>query len=285
MSKKTEKVEVRMSPELKARLSAHSTTKNEAISQIIRKAVERELALNVKTSAGVRTMSPSLKFASPSFFASVIAVSVSGMLIVGSMQPATAEASVRMAFADLDRNHDGVIDRTEYDMGIIVSMDTKVEDASFADLEIAAGCGDDFGRKNLIGSPINETAEAQRTAALLDEEFARTDRNQDARISFNEFRKLQRSEMADQFYSLDKDRNGRLSRTEYAGGLFVEADGFWGDVCIEGVQGETFSLTETVVQNDATLTAEDIARAQRVEFAAADENLDGAITLEEFLNR
>lgn len=230
-------------------------------------------------------MSPSLKFTSPSFFAIVIAVSVSGMLIAGSMQPATAEASVRMAFADLDRNHDGVIDRTEYDMGVIVSMDTTVEDESFADLEIVAGCGDDFGRKNLIGLPINETTKTQSTAALLDEEFARTDRNQDAQISFNEFRKLQRSEMADQFYSLDKDRNGRLSRTEYTGGLFVEADGSWGDACIEGVNGETFSLTETVVQNDVPLTAEDIARAQRVEFAAADENLDGAITLEEFLKR
>ena len=230
-------------------------------------------------------MSPSLKFASPSFFAGVVAVSVSGMLIVGSVQPATAEASVRMAFADLDRNHDGVIDRTEYDMGVIVSMDTKVEDVSLADLAIVAGCSDDFGRANLIGPPISNPAEAQTTAALLDEEFARTDRNRDARISFNEFRKLQRNEMAELFHTLDKDKDGRLSRTEYVGGLYVESGDFLGGDCVEGVEGEPSSLTTTVEPSDYAHAGEDIARAQRVKFAAADENLDNVVTLEEFLNR
>lgn len=272
-----------MSPELKARLSAHSTSNNEAISQIIRRAVERELALGIDIPAGVKIMSSNLKLASPSFLAGVIALSMSGMLIAGSLQPATAEAGVRMAFADLDHNQDGVIDRTEFDMGVIVSLDTKVADTPFADLEMVAGCRDQRVSRNLTGPKTDETEQVQRTAVFLDEEFARSDRNQDAQISFDEFRKIQRKEMTAQFYDLDFDRNGSLSRTEYTGGLYVEPGFVPGDACVEGVDGETASLMQFVAEG--AVAGEDIARAQRIIFAAADVNLDGAITLEEFLNR
>ncbi len=118
MAKKTETIEVRMSPDLKLELSELSKQREQPMSQVIRQLIKQELSSTEmqNNATGDTIMSGKLKSQMMKLGGSGVAVLALALMWNVSVQnTASADAGIRITFAAMDANEDGVITKGEFE--------------------------------------------------------------------------------------------------------------------------------------------------------------------------
>ncbi|WP_350333492.1 EF-hand domain-containing protein [Coralliovum pocilloporae] len=213
MSKKTETIEVRISPEVKAEFSALCKARGKPLSQIVRTLVEREISTSADDhfSRGISPMTQALSGKWKSFALSTVAVATLAIgWNIAVQTPVTAQSGVRVTFAMLDRNEDGVISRDEFELGDEVSVTVTengsvIRDVKHPAAEVPKVCRDDFEK-------FEADADIQKTVETL---FT-VDADKDGTITYDEFLAAMKEDAQKQFKRLDKDKSAYLNRKELA---------------------------------------------------------------------
>ncbi len=273
MSKKTETIEVRVSPELKSELSEMSKSRRQAMSQTIRDLIRKELssaALN-SSNAKVGNMTKSgTQRLREAGLAGITLVSLAVVWNLTQQTPVSAQATVRATFAEMDRNEDDVVTKEEFDAFMsegFVEFSTEIEDSGLVEDEIPEACKAEF-------AALKEESAGEGEMAI-GTEFAQFDTNEDGKIVFGEVQRLINQEMTAEFASADANKDGFLSRAEFAdetSGLHITELSNISASCAAALP----------LPNFAELEARPMEL--RVVFAAMDENRDGRISKTEFLN-
>jgi Ca2+-binding EF-hand superfamily protein len=175
-SKKTEKLEVRLSTETKQAFLARCKIEGRSASEAVRSFIEDHLA---------RPISPQeLKMIarSPFTYAGLAAAALAAVVVVAA-QPSRAEPDFAAAFKATDRNGDGRLSREEFG--------GPAGAAAKAPAKSDAGIG-----------------------AVLSLNFAETDTNQDASVSLAEFTAFSRAAIQKRFLALDANSDGSITLAE-----------------------------------------------------------------------
>lgn len=202
-------------------------------------------------------------------------------------------------FHALDVNNDGVLSRGEF-----INRTGAVEDEPV----YTPGVGGTFGGIDGVTPPgaTAATYEAFRakdrnrdgllTRAEYDDPptFDRVDRNDDNRISFDEFlNPAPPTTRQEQYVSLDRNRDGVVSRAEWTAeaGVFHLADRNGDGVVtmreyLSAPAGETYDLRfeQVDLNHDGVIVRREWPAADAGGFDRADRNNDGAVTRWEFAN-
>ncbi|WP_114389598.1 EF-hand domain-containing protein [Notoacmeibacter marinus] len=198
--------------------------------------------------------------------------------------PAMAQQEIRMIFAEMDADADGA-----------VSEDEHTDASKFYAFAVMAGeprpC--DFGT-------FEELFYSQ---SVYSDDFDDLDTNGDGSIAFEEMRVAYVNSRSDEFISFDTDSNGFLSPEEYRMALIDlerAVDVLLSDSCAdesvvacpgEPTDDEPTSAErddpaiedETVDVADQTGEESELLFEPRVMFAAVDENRDGRISYQEYI--
>lgn len=324
MPKKTEKIEIRVSPELKGQLKEHSSQKGEPLSQIIRFAIDKELS---QPEAGaprnylMSSVASRSRFAAASF---IVLVCIGAIGSFGANRPALAQASARVAFAEIDKNRDGKIDRAEFDHMMSGPIETfaldgaalagvptvgavsdfsggvafdlpQVCEAEFASMP-SGGSIANFGAHSLAGEGLagqglggegNGVFEmgmvADDLTAALDFEFKRIDGNGDGQIIFPEFQVFQRENNIRIFEVMDADGDGVVTPDEHNPPAAAINDGQMSDACHDALASFVPPSEMAAIGGELIVDIFDNDRVSQAIFASADANMDGQLTLDEFL--
>lgn len=262
MSKKTESIEIRVSPELKSRLAAHCDAQGRPMSATIRALLETELSAAAQHSPQSETQD--MKFfapLSPSFktfsLASASVLGVAALIGFLPQSPAAAQATVRATFAELDYNGDGVISQAEFDR---TTQDVVIDDQDDLPFELPAACQADF--------------EAFEASDDMFPKFATIDKDGNGSLSFKELHTVISAEMNASFDQLDADKNGSLTQAEF---FVIDAqDGDTGisEQCWTALEAQDDPADEADFQDDL-----------RIEFAVLDMNRDQKVSRAEFLSQ
>lgn len=275
MSKKTEMIEVRVSPELKAQLSQLCKSRGQAMSQLIRQLVQAEISESAKdaTQSELGAMARSGTRKLRQFgLAGVSLVALALAWNIAAQKPVAAQMEARVTFAEMDRNEDGIITREEYDrytkeaFGFVsVEVEGNGTFEQIEELDLPKACEEDFAGSE----PEDADLEA------VTEEFSDYDANDDGRLVYEELRRAIRKRRAEEFAELDGDGDGFLTRKEFDGELavtFLDADSGLGPACAEAL----------AAQDTEFLRGE--SDGLRMAFATMDENRDNRISRREYLN-
>ncbi len=267
MSKKIEKIEIRVSPEFKRRLNAHSEEYDQSVSDTVRTAISNELSAASRSGNGEQNCSAAKTRLR---MVSVVALtSMVGAIASLSFQgPAIANADVRVAFADMDRNADGVISEEEFDApspadsGVAVAGEAQlvhIDDSLPAECETEITSG---------------LLSVDATAPVSDgHDFERFDSDLNAEISFEEFRDRIYQDFYNEFVVLDRNGDARLSPEELTGPAAHE-----GEAISAGCAEVLFGVAGVAGSSGI----EEMMFLERFEFAALDEDRDGSVSFEEF---
>lgn len=261
MSKKTETLEVRICPDLKARLSDHCKDRNQPMSAVIRGLVEGELS-------GFASQPNSSKDIMMAFHPtrSLRGFALSGAALIGlgliwntvTHAPATAQASARITFAEMDLDEDGVITRDEY--ARFETQEDAIEEDFIAAEEIPPVCVAEF--------------EAMEESPDDEDWFAYFDHNKDGKIVFGEVQTKISHMLLEEFTGLDADQDGFLSKAEFQSRMDVVEI-----IEEEGLSEACFAALAEQLPGASELAPDDL----KIEFAALDANRDSRISQSEFL--
>ncbi len=265
MTKKTESLELRLSPELKDALSNVSKSRGAPMSQIVRSLVERE----VNGGSHATTAEKGSIMTNPTFArvvaASVVILGIASLSLIADTSPASAGATARMTFAEFDRNGDGAVTPDEFN-AVMSGWDAEVieEEDPFA---LPAACAAVFD-------------DAEDDKANSDNLFAEYDLDQDGTVSFDEVRVATEAQLTMQFHDMDENGDGLLSMDETLDQPLTVAE-----LVADHIPND---CAEALVAQEAELLAEygedfDDPVEQRIQFAAMDVNMDGHITMTEYL--
>ncbi len=265
MTKKTESLELRLSPELKDALSNVSKSRGAPMSQIVRSLVEREInggSQSTPVEKGSIMTTPTFARVA---VASAVILGIASLTLVAETSPASAGATARMTFAEFDRNGDGAVTPDEFNT-VVTGWDTAVveEGDPFA---IPAAC-----------EAVFDDAEDQE--ANSNDLFAEFDLDQDGTVSFAEVSVATEAQLTMQFHDADENGDGLLSMDETLDQPLNVAD-----LVAEDISGD---CAEALVAQEAEFMAEygedfDDPVEQRIQFAVMDVNMDGHITMTEYL--
>ena len=224
MSKKTEKIELRISPEAKARLLELSRSRDETVSQLIRTLVDDALhGRHPATATTGDPMSPSFHrlktFAASS--AAVFALALGWSLYAQTEVAAQTEA--RVMFAEFDQNSDGTVTKEEFEAQL--AREQRLEAAAASEgVDVDAVCQADWERIEAEAEPAEPkagSAEAEEDAwANVLAEF---DQDDDNRIDFQELRLPFIAEREEEFAAIDANNDDSITRAEFAANLHKEA--------------------------------------------------------------
>lgn len=258
MSKKTETIEIRLSPEEKAALAEKSGAAGLSMSQYVRDLVE--------TGAPKGTAKGPNFMANRTFRTSLLAaIPVAAAAFVYSFAataPVHATSEARITFAELDRDGDGAITEAEF-----TAIMTEEEEA----FPLPAAC---------TGTEI----EAEMSAPLADrvkEEMAYLDSNGDGTVAYEELAAVLTRERAEEFLDTDANEDGFVTLPELKNAFAEDAP-------------EEEPLTEEEKALDACFAALDAEEVEewgitdletdlRLYMAEFDANRDDKVSLLEYL--
>ncbi|WP_136657646.1 EF-hand domain-containing protein [Nitratireductor sp. XY-223] len=262
MSKKTESIEIRVSPELKERVSVVSARRGLPTSRLIRQLLEREVSAHAQyeTDTGV----PLMKSINPNRVAT-FGVSAAALLALAfgwnmaTQNNVAAQADVRVAFAEMDVDGDGVISSDEFSEYLGIEQEDDVT-----------------GREDKEVSEVREPEDCDEEQDLsMDgplQNFAAFDGDGNGRIDYTELENAFASRHTKTFKDYDTDKSGYLIHTELVKGL--AADG-------------VFARLQCEIALDAQAEEDEEFDAEyevKVAFAILDENRDNKVSLPEYLN-
>ncbi|MEX3011171.1 hypothetical protein [Hoeflea sp. TYP-13] len=258
MSKKTETIELRISPEFKERVAELSGQRGQSTSRLIRQLLQREISASAdkEKNAGLSFTSRRATTLAMSGIAIVALAVAWNFTTPGDV---SARPDVRVTFAEMDLDGDGIITRNEHEA--YLQGAEVVDDKEFADFKMPAAC------------------EAELSEALQDplQDFSAFDVNRDGGLDYTElldaFIKIHTKE----FEVLDTNKNGFLDRNELKAVVAEEVFEV-SEACDKALQAE---LGNDDLQDNAN---PDLESDVRMVFAVLDENRDRKITLVEYLN-
>lgn len=277
MSKKTETIEIRLSPELKADLKAMCSKQGQPVSKLVRRLVEQELSQNQsfdnEKGDGFMALTGRKNWktlAATTAMALTLAISWNVMT-----QPAAmAQAQVRASFAMIDQNEDGVITQTEFEneqmMDSFMLLDdergTHQEDEFLA--QLSSECRQSF--KKAIKAEGLE---------LDINDFKETDLNKDGKVSYQEYLDAYTKTLREEFELLDQDKNGVLTKVE----LMQDLENNQQELEALPIAQSCKKEIEQILKAEEAQNAKYDKNATRIAWAILDANRDNQVSFEEFL--
>lgn len=220
-SKKTEAIEIRLSPEEKSAFLDACQRAGRTASAVLRDAMR-----------GYTQFGPMARLpGSPIMIASAFAgASAGAFLLVSIIAPQSAAVdpgAVHPAFAAHDVNSDNVLTRDEYDYGRSDSLalmrggepENHRLNPAFARVVGAAFVGHDINMPAIMMTPERVSNECWvAAAAWLDQQqqarFAHWDENGDGVVPFAEFSRVMIGDLRTRFEAADIDSDGQLTRND-----------------------------------------------------------------------
>lgn len=276
MSKKTETIEIRVSPEMKSALAETSSQADKSMSAYLRELVEDATKGGVSPShTGDAAMAKT--FPKPLTTFSIAALPVlcaAGLYLVGSTTSLTASPEFRMMFAEMDADNSGQISQAEFAQFYAAEM-PPVEN-----VPVPAACAE-------IGFDPNAADQASTS-----EEFGYYDTNADARVTYEELSAVLQRERVEMFLDVDANADGRVTVEE-----LTTVEGEWSveeepdpkeAACFNALDAELeklFPEDDMVDLAELDFTEEEIdpTTEARLFIAEFDSNRDGELTLTEVL--
>ena len=277
MSKKTENIEIRVSPELKEAVSRLSKARGQSMSEAIRDLLAREVAAPSSPRRGAFAMP---KLAQPIPLKATLAAMSVGVLALGyslsAQLPAAAssQAEIRVLFAEFDRNGDDQVTAEEF--AAFIAIEIAEERAEIGeDAAFPLACAGTFIEEEHL-EEASETRDA-------DEEFAALDSNANQRLEFDEIQAMIMAERARDFIEFDHDGNGFVTLDEVTETLAPPTpEDLRAGLNEEGLPGPCI---DAIIAEETAETDEDPVEEARLLLAEHDVNRDGRIALLEFLQR
>ncbi|MEX3015607.1 hypothetical protein [Gymnodinialimonas hymeniacidonis] len=263
MSKKTESIEIRLSPELKSALVRVSDGKGRSMSEMVRSLIEGEVEGRgqPQPNTGEPIMLRSTYTRALRAFAFALPIlALASVYVLSAQAPAQANAEIRIFFAEVDENGDGRITLPE------------VETFLAEDREADPDCA--------------EQGEPCTLAAYSEFQLNRADVDASADVSYAEFEAVNIRDWADDFLHADIDENGLLTVDE-----IVAVELYW---ALEYGTLEEHEMARLSAACLAQFEAEEIRGLAdtcnlntegRAELAAYDADRSGTVSLLEYLNR
>jgi hypothetical protein len=270
MSKKTEILELRLSPELKGALARAAQGRGHTMSEMVRHLIEGDLAgSHDPNPAGGSTMSVLSRFRPPvrlmrGVLMALPVLALAGLYLVSPQGSAHASEEARIFFAELDGDGDGAITRPE--LAAFAAVDGWQPDP---------GCVS--GR-----APDGEPCTLE---AAIDWHFARADADGNGQVVYAEVEALVLRDRAEDFLARDLDGNGMLSVDEVVGAELSRAL----QSPEAGTDPEILALPAACVTQFEAEQLPGLAAAcgfeaeGRAELAVYDADRNGMVTLLEYL--
>lgn len=256
MSKKTESLEIRVSPELKTELQRMSAARDRTMSDVVRDLIARQIdgrGPNPTLESEPIMIRNTSRHLLRAGLVALPALAL-GLVYTATLQtPAVASTEARIFFAELDQNRDGSVSAEEY--------------AHFLTVE------EDF-----IAEPdCNEQGEPCSAEELATAEVDRIDADGDGSVSYAELEAVILRGLAEEFLDFDIDENGFVTPDEAALAMafFAREDG-------EDVTAECVSLLDSETTTGAQNVCGD-PHETMIEIAERDTDRDGRVSLLEFL--
>lgn len=277
MSKKTENIEIRVSPEMKSALAEKSADQGLSMSGYLRDLLERDQAgVADETNSGVPVMAKLLP--NPMSRISVAALPVAvlaAVYLLSSNNMAAASAEARMTFAELDLNSDGMITAQEYNA-------VWGQEMQGIDFTLPAACE---------GEPIADEFPTS-SEEMIREEMAFIDANEDGAISYAELEASVIAERVDLFLMADGNGDGFVTEAEILAEVQRSEQDEYDDLsaaCQQALE-EMDEQWITVLDEEGNELPDadfdmDEAQMAKMILAAFDGNRDGKISLQEAISQ
>lgn len=272
MSKKTDSIEVRLSPELKARLAQESAASGTTMSGYV-----RDLIKAGQGSAKPDGVSP-MKLAQTTVLTALPAAILAAVVFGGAT--ATATPQLRVEFAEMDLNGDGVITAEEY----TELLTGEMVDDGFED-PLPAACAHDPALAEMTDADWDPQEIARADLADMDA-------NGDFKVTYDELVNAAMRSRAEDFLAMDQNGDGVLDTAEIVADFGPAFDLPHGDGAEPGVLSEA-CLTALEKSSDeiadwgkegGALDADTLTHEARLVIAEMDANRDGVVSLREFLD-
>ncbi|MEO0915334.1 MAG: hypothetical protein AAFY59_20495, partial [Pseudomonadota bacterium] len=193
MSKKTETIEIRVSPELKSELSALSAAHERSMSEVVRGLIQSHVASGGQSQPDGDTLMfrNAMNRAAKAALISLPLLALVMLYSFSASPPVAASSEFRLFFAELDVNADNRVTAEEYTRFLI-------EEEAF---EPEADCAAE-------GEPCS-------AAELAAADIARIDSDADNSIAYVELEAFLLAERAAEFLEVDLNGNGFVTADEY----------------------------------------------------------------------
>lgn len=266
MSKKTETIEIRVSPEMKAALAETSAAADMTMSSYLRDMIAQTSAVggaSPKNSVGGTIMAHFIPRSFTNASLAVLPVALlAGIYVTGSGSGVTASPSYRMMFAEMDTDNNGQISAEEFEAFYGFEADLA-DDATWPE-----AC-----------TTLEETDDVELDFVGPQEEFALFDANRDAAVSYAELAGVLQRENVEFFLSLDANFDGTVTYEE-ALGAFAPAPEEEAALSAQE-QACMDALAPLEADGDAEFFEETPEQAARMVIAEFDRNRDGVLSLAE----
>lgn len=267
MSKKTDTIEIRVSPELKEKIVDLSRDEGTTMSGYLRELVAQRAEGCFQNPTGDPDMN--MKSFTRPLLASLPLAALAAVYLSASGGVATATPEIRMAFAEMDLNADGVVTVAEYTS--LLSQDLKMME-DMHDAQIPAVCENEpgFDMEVVVDGDVSQMAK---------DLVAELDSNGDATVSYDELHATMMRERAEDFLMYDANKNGLVSFKEFLSPGDVEEHE---DEAFLGVSAECVAAMDAFFP-DHQMAESEIEVETHIEFAAFDSDRNGQLTLAEYL--